>query len=101
MVAVANQANPIIIVKPGDFYLCSICKQQVYHAGSHYPYHPNKGLVCIECNKPPTLIRAFNFLWFLVLGFFKLLLGVLFAYIIWRALWGVFNAPLTDSNPYR
>jgi len=47
------------------------------------------------------LIRAFDFLWFLVLGFFKLLLGVLFAYIIWRALWGVFNAPLTDSNPYR
>ena len=80
-------------MKPGECYLCSICKQQVLYSGYYDPHQNNKGLVCIECNKPPIRIRAVEFLRSLVDGFIQLILGVLVTYIIYRALWGIFNAP--------
>ncbi len=79
-----------------EMFTCSKCNQ-IYDSANTYVLlgesYSKKIYICRRCNTPPLISRLIIFLWSFITGCCKIIIGILIAYIILRALWGIFNAP--------
>ncbi len=79
-----------------EMFICSKCNQMTKSVDTYISFgksYSDKIYVCRKCNTPPLLSRLISFLWSFITGCCKIVIGILIAYILLRALWGIINAP--------